>query len=151
MRSATKDRGRFAYMGARGGPLWQRIRVSSNSHAGSPQLSGSNPAVQTQAAQQHSGAGSAAAPAVFMEDVQGRQHMQVLDHSREALGPTAKHPFWPWLDAWLRNRCLHASPELEQLPFDFWGGLVGFLGYGLKDAQPPLASVPDAGLVFADR
>jgi para-aminobenzoate synthetase len=43
----------------------------------------------------------------------------------------------------------------EQLPFDFWGGFVGYLGYELKSecggAAAHAASTPDAAWLFADR
>ena len=41
--------------------------------------------------------------AVTLEDAQGRTETVPLTALQpgEALGPTAHHPFWPWLDAWL--------------------------------------------------
>ena len=62
------------------------------------------------------------------------------------------------MDSWLRSRRLCDVGHLQELHFDFWGGLVGYLGYGLKhqgcsggSADSPLPQLPDAGLVFADR
>ena len=47
------------------------------------------------------------------------------------------------------------EPAEEGLPFDFWGGLVGYLGYELKaesggDAAHT-SSLPDAAFFLADR
>ncbi len=45
--------------------------------------------------------------------------------------------------------------QASQLPFNFWGGLVGYLGYELKaecgGAHTHAATTPDAALFFADR
>lgn len=133
-------------MGSRGGPLWQRLSVSTpaqgSSHTAPAQ--GSSQAAPEQ--QPH----STSTPVVHVEHADGTCRTKPLP-AAAAAGPTAHHPFWPWLDAWLQGRRLQASTQLRKLPFDFWGGLVGFLGYGLKDACPQPGEVPDAGLLFVDR
>ena len=64
--------------------------------------------------------------------------------------------WWPFLEQLLASHRYGACGQAEEeLPFDFWGGLVGYLGYELKaesggDAAHT-SSVPDAAFFFADR
>ena len=64
--------------------------------------------------------------------------------------------WWPFLEQILAShRCEACKPAEEGLPFDFWGGLVGYLGYELKaesggDAAHT-SSLPDAAFFLADR
>ena len=52
-------------------------------------------------------------------------------------------------------KCTSTCEVDAALPFDFWGGLVGYLGYELKAeggaANSHSASTPDASLFLADR
>lgn len=65
--------------------------------------------------------------------------------------------FWDFLSAELAARSCHISPEAAAaLPFDFWGGFVGYLGYGLNSgdahhSSDPATDPPDAALFLADR
>ena len=152
--SATQDRGRFAFMGGRGGPLWQRITYTC---APSQPLPPSQPPHRPQQGPD----GGPGRGTVTTEDVQGRQHRQelpALDAPCSGLYGGSNQAFWAWLDSWLRDRRLGQQAHLQQLPFDFWGGLVGYLGYGLKhqgasggSPDSPLPQLPDAGLMLADR
>ncbi|GJM97547.1 hypothetical protein PR202_ga14481 [Eleusine coracana subsp. coracana] len=77
---------------------------------------------------------------------------------RDADGSTAKtfikEGFLEFLDKEIES-IQHNEEDYEGLPFDFHGGYVGYLGYGLKvecDASSNKAksSTPDACLFFAD-
>ena len=64
--------------------------------------------------------------------------------------------WWPFLEQLLASHRYGACEQADkELPFDFWGGLVGYLGYELKaesggDAAHT-SSVPDAAFFLADR
>ncbi len=64
--------------------------------------------------------------------------------------------WWPFFEQTLASyRYLECEKAHRELPFDFWGGLVGYLGYELKaetggDAAHD-SSVPDAAFFLADR
>ena len=64
--------------------------------------------------------------------------------------------WWPFLEQLLASYRYQACEKADgELPFDFWGGLVGYLGYELKaesggDAAHSSA-VPDAAFFLADR
>ena len=108
--SAATDRGRFSFMGGRGGPLWRRVLYKL------PPLAEGAAAAAAAAA-----APAAAAPGTLtITGAGGRQ--EVLSTA-----------LWPWLEAQLRaRRCSVRAEAAEALPFDFWGGFVGYLGYELK-------------------
>lgn len=119
--SSATDRGRFSFMGGRGGPLWQQITYTLPT--GLP--STANPGTVT------------------VEDAQGRITQ------RRTL-------WWPYLEQLLLDmRCAVEGGGLEALPFDFWGGLVGYLGYELKSECGGSAAhhswLPDAAVFLADR
>ncbi len=54
-----------------------------------------------------------------------------------------------------RWSCRVRPAAAEELPFDFWGGFVGYIGYELKRecgaAAAHSAPTPDAAFSFADR
>ncbi|GAB4816940.1 hypothetical protein N2152v2_003986 [Parachlorella kessleri] len=63
---------------------------------------------------------------------------------------------WDYLEAELRRwRCRVGKEEAQALPFDFWGGFVGYLGYELKaecgGSAVHASPLPDASLFLADR
>ncbi|KAF8064696.1 hypothetical protein HT031_003498 [Scenedesmus sp. PABB004] len=65
---------------------------------------------------------------------------------------------WPYLEQQLAALALAPGAAAEAaaaLPFDFWGGFVGYLGYELKaetgGAPRHDADTPDAAWLFADR
>lgn len=122
--TAAVDRGRFSFMGARGGRLWRRITYCLP--------------VQHCTA---SGGGT-----VTSIDADG--------HSTKL-----ETPFWDWLDEQLTT--LRLSPQAEKsaaaaaLPFEFWGGLIGYLGYELKaecgGKAVHVAGTPDAAFFLVDQ
>ncbi len=61
--------------------------------------------------------------------------------------------FLDYIEAQLREK--KSSEHPQQLPFEFTGGLVGYLGYEIKaecDAPGSYDSpYPDAAMFFADR
>lgn len=99
--SSAKDRGRFSYMGGRGGRLWRRItyRLPSPTQPPSSVL----PLGQ-----------------IDQEDWEGT----ITSHSSHFL-PT-------FLPSLVEDRLFVSPEDAEALPFNFWGGLVGYLGYELK-------------------
>ena len=63
---------------------------------------------------------------------------------------------WDYLQRQLHALKLEIADETaQQLPFDFWGGFVGYLGYELKAAcggeNAHQAPTPDAAMFLADR
>lgn len=120
--SSAPDRGRFSFMGGRGGPLWRRITYSLPHPDGCAE-----PAP----------GGTAA-----IEDAQGRAQVHELQGS-----------FWDLLEQELAS--FKSSQGFLDLPFEFWGGWVGYLGYELKaqtcGSNTFRSEYPDANLFFVDR
>ena len=117
-------------MGGRGGPLWQRITYQM-----SPSTSVAVPAASPTTV--HHGA-------VRTEDADGTR--------REEAVPS----FFCWLEQRLAQlRLSQQGSAAAKLPFDFWGGFVGYLGYELKQecgfANGHDAATPDAAMFLADR
>ena len=64
--------------------------------------------------------------------------------------------WWPFLEELLGRHSYQADEGAgRELPFDFWGGLVGYLGYELKAESGGSAvhtsNLPDAAFFLADR
>ena len=64
--------------------------------------------------------------------------------------------WWPLLEELLASHRFQATEQGgRELPFDFWGGLVGYLGYELKAESGGSAAhtsdLPDAAFFLADR
>jgi para-aminobenzoate synthetase len=124
--TSAPDRGRFSFMGGRGGPLWRRLTYELPSLA------------------QFAAAGGRPLPGTLTTVAADGRRTQ-----RAAL-------FWEWLEAELARWRLHVdAASAASLPFNFWGGLVGYLGYELKaecgGAAAHQADTPDAALLLADR
>ena len=117
-------------MGGRGGPLWQRVTY----HMGS----------NTSAAVPAAGRTAARHGVIRTENSAGIQHEEAVPS------------FFCWLKQQLAQLdCSQQSSAAAALPFDFWGGFVGYLGYELKEECGFLnshsAATPDAAMFLADR
>ena len=128
--SADPERGRFSYMGGRGGALWQRILYHTSSSR-----SADVPTAGCTAT--HQGV-------VSTEDAGGVRH--------EVAVPS----FFCWLEQRLAQlRLSQQGSAAATLPFDFWGGFVGYLGYELKQecgfVSGHDAATPDAAMFLVDR
>lgn len=113
-------------MGGRGGPLWRRVTYQL------PAPVEARPKDETPAPGE-----------VSVEDSSGAIQ-------------TIRTQFWPYLEAELTRLQCRVTPEAASgLPFNFWGGFVGYLGYELRaECGSPHARVsglPDASLFLADR
>jgi para-aminobenzoate synthetase len=122
--SATPDRGRFSFMGGRGGSLWRRITYKL-----SPE--------------ERDGPHCTPAPGtVVSEDAEGRISTQ-------------QSHFWEFLEAGVSQYRMTRDSRVDLLPFDFWGGYVGYLGYELKaecgSPNRQRSTMPDAALFLCDR
>jgi len=128
--SSAPDRGRFSYMGGRGGRLWRRITYrlpAAEECAGMPAATHMPPRPGT----------------VEQEDWRGEV-------------TTTRTCFLPFLSELLeRNRLCVSEAEVMQLPFNFWGGLVGYLGFELKaecgGRAAHVSPTPDAAFLLSDR
>ena len=126
--SSATDRAQFSFMGGRGGPLWRRITYKL-------------PSLEQFAAA--NGSRSTLTGTLTTTDAAARQNAR-------------RTTFWAWLEAEMeRWRCRVDPVAAAALPFNFWGGLVGYLGYELKaecgGAAAHQADTPDAALLLVDR
>lgn len=220
--SAATDRGRFSYMGGRGGPLWRKLTYrlppprGSDPHQGSP--ADQQPLHHDQPAQatptepqgptpepQDDGTGSSAAssscgdgpdaatstaaasssicggpnaPSISLPPsaaaIRGTLTIESLAapassnhhpssvnasapaHQRETVAVVRHTGLLEYLQRLMAVQRLRVDPgDAAALPFNFWGGLVGYLGYELKAecgcALTHTATTPDAVLYVADR
>ena len=130
-RSSDTDRGRFSYMGSAGGPLWQRVTYW----------------LPPPEEPSHADVSPAIAP------VGGTL---VTVNSAGSTNSRTGTCFFDWLDRELgEDRCRRSVEASAALPFDFWGGYVGYLGYELKAEcggdNSHTSSSPDAAMFLADR
>ncbi|KAJ9505007.1 hypothetical protein QJQ45_009505 [Haematococcus lacustris] len=183
--SATPDRGRFSYMAGRGGPLWRRITYRLPPPPSQPPgtLSPASPDLQQDSRPTGHTPGSPpgldfpAAP--LLQPQLPYLGGGCVHTATKACGPCKQShtpcgwvtledqhghtecwqtPFFLFLKnlvAELRLPQASTAADQGQLPFDFQGGLVGYLGYELKaecggEAAHP-SPTPDAALLLADR
>ena len=100
--SATPERTRFSYMGGVGGPLWRRVSYTLNDDGGDDD-----------------GDNDDTGGTLTVEDRRGST--RVADCSSVFDWVTGQTRFFSEFD-----------DRLASLPFEFWGGPVGYLGYELK-------------------
>ena len=114
-------------MGAKEGGMWQRITYHLPPPTGPGSADLGNP--------QHG--------TVNIEDAQGKVTSRQLSSS-----------FWDFLEQQMAGRHCQAG-SCSQLPFDFAGGFVGYLGYELKAETCGdnmfSSPYPDASLFLVDR
>ncbi|GIL42875.1 hypothetical protein Vafri_724 [Volvox africanus] len=214
--SATADRGRFSYMGGRGGQLWRKLTYKlplptstaaahqPTSHLASQleaqpsrgdgindksQLPLLDPENQPTCAPDNTnsdGASSSSTAGAYSFSCEPSPIIgasscttasitaaQSTPHpaSTTALGGgtlsiekpdgyvvrmAAPSGFLGFLEGLLERQRLLVEPEAAaQLPFNFWGGLVGYLGYELKaecgGSNVHTSTTPDAVMYLADR
>ena len=80
----------------------------------------------------------------------------MVEESTGKVSSTTGTCFFDWLDGELgERRCRRPAEAAAALPFDFWGGYVGYLAYELKaecgGANSHASATPDAALFLADR
>lgn len=123
--SSSRDRGRFSYMGRPWGPLWRRITYKLPP-AGECYVANNRP------------------PGTLTVSTPDRVEMEV------------QTPFMDYLEQELQDLELEVDGKVaEDLPFNFWGGFVGYLGYEMKaECGGELchdSPFPDAAWYFVDR
>lgn len=161
--SATADRGRFSFLGGRGGPLWRKLTYRlppSASQHNQPAAAGaaSTSAAAADASGLHDAqpmaadGGAAASNGPHHQAVQGT----LVVEDAQGHEVTLTTSFFDHMEQLLGSYHLDVRSTLaSQLPFNFWGGLVGYLGYELKaecgGCNAHASPTPDAAMYFADR
>ena len=160
--STTSDRGRFSFMGGRGGPLWRRVlyklpslREYAEAAAGAAAAAATaaaaaaaRPAAAHPRQRDAAGAGTSGADALL------HGVLTLIDSAGRRW--TERTALLPWLRHQLERLCCRVDPgTAAELPFNFWGGLVGYWGYELKAECGGRAAhesaLPDAAFFLADR
>lgn len=142
--TADEAKGRFSFMGARGGAMWRRATFKL---APAPERGTDEKVVHSGSVSWRVGGATVSrrAPGTLtLEDVSGEAETMSLDGG-----------FVSWLDDELRRRRIR-SEDAASLPFEFQGGFVGYLGYEMRDecdSLPPTrdSPLPDAVMFLADR
>ena len=134
--SSATDRGRFSYMGGvkHAGPLWRKISYKINGNSSSSKVGGG-----------------------VLREERITASPSLWD-GKMIITETNTTSFFDWLGRELSTyRCCISSITAADLPFDFWGGLVGYIGYELKAecggqlVHTTPTQCPDASLFFTDR
>ena len=129
--SSDPKRGRFSYMGGRGGLLWQRITYQTSTGS-------------VLVGQRSLGGNERTHGVVTTENAAGDVSIETVSS------------FFSWLERQLEQLTSHQLiSAAKELPFDFCGGFVGYLGYELKAEcgfpSSHVADTPDAAMFLADR
>lgn len=123
---SSRSHARFSFLGGPGGQLWRRITfqlprssrgVPSQPARNGAAVNGSNGAEQEQ---NHTSASSQCQEGLLTE----------VDASGAVV--ERRCHFRSWLRNFMKRRRLKNLEKADQLPFNFQGGLVGYLGYEMK-------------------
>jgi para-aminobenzoate synthetase len=151
--TAAVDRGRFSFMGSRGGALWRRINyklLGSNCNNYLETISGTR--------ERENYSSIPTSPNAKIKSIGGV--LTSIDNNG-SIQSTGESSFWDWLNAELRSWRVSNGVENQKegssvLPFDFCGGLIGYLGYELKadgcgGKAAHVSTTPDATLFLVDQ
>ena len=140
--TADESKGRFSFMGGRGGKMWRRATFKL-AHA--PECR-DHTAGDEKVRWRVGGVSCArrAPGTLTIEDASGTKTTSTLERG-----------FVQWLDDELRRRDV-SKTDASALPFDLHGGFVGYLGYEMRDecdSLPPTkdSPLPDAAMFLTDR
>lgn len=121
--SSEEDRGRFSFLGGPGGPLWRRMTYTLAPPGSASDDSAAPASGAAEAPHRGSWLGRGAVGGC------GTASVQLSDGTRTSERCTLQR----WLERFMRQHVLPTDhPVASALPFDFWGGLVGFVGYEMK-------------------
>ena len=159
--SAVTDRARFSYMGSRGGPLWCRVQYTLPPVPSQSEGFSKGKLQHACSSSNHNHVDSSSSGS-SRESRDGSSTPEGLLHVTKADGSTEIHrqSIWTYLEQQLAVLQLEDATTLaaaaEQLPFNFWGGFVGYLGYELKAEcggrqAHGAVDTPDAAFFFADQ
>ena len=176
---STLDRGRFSYMGGKGGSLWQLFTYKQapppptpsflepvaapatppiHSSIDSRGVASSSGSPSSLAASSSNSSSQAPCSGIHPASTSTPPCTGILTR-QDVLGRRSQQPcssFLSFLDEQLRQLRLAITAEAAAgLPFNLWGGLVGYLGYELKaecgGANVHSSPYPDAAFFLADQ
>ncbi|WOL19764.1 putative aminodeoxychorismate synthase, chloroplastic isoform X2 [Canna indica] len=130
--SIDKSRARFSFMGGKGGSLWKQLTFHLSDQARACQV-GNDKSKMT----------AKIGGYLTMEDSTGSLKTFII-----------RDGIFDFLDKELQSLCYNKR-DYEGLPFDFYGGFIGYLGYDLKvecgaSSNRHKSRTPDACFFFAD-
>jgi para-aminobenzoate synthetase len=162
--TAAVDRGRFSFMGQQGGALWRRISYKLLDSRTTTSRNGSLD-IPIEAANGH----SVSSDTTVDNTTNNNTAVPMSPTARESGGVltsidkngartnTVENSIWDWLNTELQRwKSSAESEEEDSLPFDFCGGLIGYLGYELKadgcgGKAVHTATAPDASFFLVDQ